>query len=204
MKRLILTAVFAFAASGLALTGFARAEEPEVISADMAAPEQPAMPVAERWGGIYAGVSVGYGFLKDTIPAQGKDWIYGGFVGYNHQWGNFVAGVEGGIDRADILFDDGSGIASEYIYTGRVRAGWGNDKVFIYGSLGAEHGTTINLPPANSKDTALQLGGGFEYAVTDKVAVGTDYTYTKYKEFGDLPLDVTTQRLQARLIYTFN
>jgi outer membrane immunogenic protein len=204
MKRLILTAVFAFAAPGFAHIGLVEADEPEVISADMSAPEKPAMPTAERWGGVYAGVSLGHGFLKDTVPAQGKDWIYGGFVGYNHQWGNFVAGVEGSIDRADILFDDGSGIGSKHLFTARVRAGWANDKVFIYGSLGAEHGTTINLPPANSKDTTLQFGGGFEYAVTDKVSVGTDYTYAKYKEFGDLPLDVSNQRLNARLIYTFN
>lgn len=174
-----------------------------MIKADAAAAGQPAMPVAERWGGFYAGVSLGRGFLKDTIPARGKDWMFGGFAGYNHQWGSFVAGVEGSIDKADILFDDGSGIASEYIYSARVRAGWANEKVFIYGSLGAEHGTTINLPPANSSDTALQLGGGIEYAVTGNVAIGTDYTYTKYKEFGDLPLDVTTQRLQARISYAF-
>ena len=203
MKRLIFTAVLALAASGVPFASQSWADEPEVIKADAAAADQPTMPVGERWGGFYAGVSLGYGFLSDTIPAEGKDWIYGGFAGYNHQWGNFVAGLEGSIDKTDILFNDGSGIAGEYIYTARVRAGWANDKVFIYGSLGAEHGTTINLPPANSSDTALQLGGGVEYAVTSNIALGTDYTYTKYKEFGDLPLDVTTQRLQARISYAF-
>ena len=203
MKRLIFTAVLALAASGVPFASHSLADEPEVIKADAAAADQPATPVSERWGGFYAGVSLGYGFLSDTIPAEGKDWIYGGFAGYNHQWGNFVAGLEGSIDKTDILFNDGSGIAGEYIYTARVRAGWANDKVFIYGSLGAEHGTTINLPPANSSDTALQLGGGVEYAVTSNIALGTDYTYTKYKEFGDLPLDVTTQRLQARISYAF-
>lgn len=200
MKRLIVTAVLALAASA----GLANADEPEVIKADTSMAEPAKMPVAERWGGAYVGVSLGYGFLKDTIPAEGKDWMFGGFVGYNLQWGNIVVGIEGSADHADILFDDGSGIASKQIFTARARAGWANDKVFIYGSLGAEHGTTINLPPANARDTAMQLGAGMEYAVTDKVAVGTDYTYTYYKEFGDLPLDVWTQRLQTRLIYSFN
>jgi outer membrane immunogenic protein len=203
MKRLILTAFMAVAAGAAPLGGLAYASEPEVIKADISDQEKPAMPVSERWGGLYAGVSLGHGFLKDTIPAEGKDWIFGGFAGYNHQWGNFVAGVEGSIDSADILFTDGSGIASEYIYSARVRAGWANDKVLIYGSLGLEHGTTTGLPPANGKDSALQLGGGIEYAVTRNIAVGTDYTYTKYKEFGDLPLDVSTQRLQARVSYSF-
>jgi lactam utilization protein B len=39
--------------------------------------------------------------------------------------------------------------------------------------------------------------------VTGNVAIGADYTFTKYKEFGGLPLDVSTERLQARLSYAF-
>jgi outer membrane immunogenic protein len=204
MKRLIFAAVLALAASGIPFAGNSLASEPEVIKADAVVSDKPAMPASERWGGFYAGVSLGFGFLEDTIPSQGDDWILGAFAGYNLQWANLVAGIEGGIDSADIEFDDGSGIASEYIYTARVRAGWANEKVFIYGSVGAEHGTTMNLPPDNSSDTALQLGGGIEYAVTSNIAVGADYTHTKYKEFGDLPLDVSTERLQARLSYSFN
>ncbi len=201
MKRLIFTAFLTLVTSGTYAadmpSGDAPMGDPQIIQADGA-------PVAERWGGFYAGAAVGYGFLKDTVPASGKDWVYGGFAGYNKQWGNFVAGVEGGIDRADILFNDGSGIKSEYLFTGRVRAGFATDRIFVYGSAGAQHGTTVNLPPANSKDTALQLGAGFDFALTDKVSIGTDYTYAKYKNFGDLPLDVTTKKIQARLTYTFN
>ncbi len=202
MKPLILTACLALMTSGVfAADDVAKdmPSDPQVIEADDAA-----APVAERWGGFYVGAAVGYGFLEDTIPATGEDWVYGGYAGYNKQWGNFVAGVEGSFDYADILFTDGSGIKSRYLYTGRVRAGWANDKIFAYGSLGFQHGTTVNLPPANSKDTALQFGAGLEYALTDKVSLGTDYTYTKYKNFGDLPLDVSTQKIVARVTYTFN
>jgi outer membrane immunogenic protein len=177
------------------------ADEVPVINAEQSVP---AMPVAERWGGFYAGASIGYGFLKDTIPAEGKDWAYGGFVGYNFQSGNFVAGVEGTIDYADILFNDGSGIRSEYMYSARARAGWGNDMLLAYGSIGVEHGTTVNLPPANSKDTALQFGAGVDFALTDKISLGTGYTIARYNKFGNLPLDVTTQKIQARVTYTFN
>jgi outer membrane immunogenic protein len=204
MKPLILTAFLALAASGAHaadLGGMDAPSDPDVIQADGPGG---AAPVAERWGGFYAGAAVGYGLLEDTAPAEGKDWVFGGYVGYNHQWGSFVAGVEGGMDYADILFTDGSGISSRYLYSGRVRAGWANQKIFVYGSLGLQHGTTVNLPAANSKDTAMQLGGGFDFAVTDKVSLGTDYTYTKYKNFGDLPLDVSTQKVVARVTYTFN
>lgn len=202
MKRLILTTFLALATSGAfaADANDTSAGDPQIITADSSA----SAPVSERWGGFYVGAAVGYGFLKDTIPAEGKDWVFGGYIGYNKQWGNFVAGVEGSIDYADIMFTDGSGIKSEYLYSGRVRAGWANEKIFAYGSIGFQHGTTVNLPPANSKDTALQLGVGLDFALTEKVSLGTDYTYAKYKNFGDLPLDVTTQKVQARLTYTFN
>jgi outer membrane immunogenic protein len=166
MKRLILTTFLALATSGAfaADANDTSAGDPQIITADSSA----SAPVSERWGGFYVGAAVGYGFLKDTIPAEGKDWVFGGYIGYNKQWGNFVAGVEGSIDYADIMFTDGSGIKSEYLYSGRVRAGWANEKIFAYGSIGFQHGTTVNLPPANSKDTALQLGVGLDFALTDK------------------------------------
>lgn len=181
---------------------------PTVIKAtETVAPQ----PVAERWGGVYVGVSVGYGFLEDTVPATGKDWIYGGLVGYNHQIGKFVLGLEANLDRADIMFTDGSQVASDFIYAARFRAGYATDKFMVYGSIGAEHGTTKKglLPVATDpSDTTLQLGGGFEVAVNDKVGLGLDYTYAKYKNFDQgnipFPLDVTTQKVSARLTYTFN
>lgn len=197
----------------------ANATEAEVIPADQVevlkpgadSPAATAEPVAERWGGVYGGVSLGYGFLEDTAPATGKDWIYGGFVGYNHQFGNFVVGLEGNIDRADIMFTDGSQVTGDYIYAGRFRAGFATEKFMVYGTIGAEHATTKRglLPVASDpKDTALQLGAGFDFAVTDKVSLGVDYTYAKYKDFdlGNIPfpLDVTTQKVAARLTYTFN
>lgn len=186
---------------------------PAVIRADTAM--DVAEPVSERWGGVYAGASVGYGFLNDsgapTGPASGRDWIFGGYAGYNHQMGNLVLGVEGNVDRADIMFTDGSQVASEFIYAARFRAGYATDKFMIYGTIGAEHGTTKKgvLPIANDpKDTTVQFGGGFDVAVTDKVSMGVDYTYAKYKNFdhGNIPfpLDVTTQKVAARLTYTFN
>lgn len=200
MKQFVVAVLFASVAGGALAADTNDAVDPQVIAAD----EPMSAPVAERWGGLYLGASIGYGFLKDTIPAEGKDWAYGGFIGYNKQWGNFAVGAEVGLDYADILFNDGSGIKSEYMYNAKVRAGWANELLFAYASVGVQHGTTINLPPANSKDTTLQLGAGIDFAVTQKISLGTDYTYAKYKNFGDLPLDVTTQKLQARVIYTFN
>ena len=209
---LFLTSVTAFAAD------LVPADEVPVIRAGDSV--TPAEPSAARWNGVYAGASVGYGFLKDTAPAEGKDWAFGGYVGYNYQMGNFVFGIEGDLDRAKIMFNDGSDVASDYIYAGRFRAGYATDSFLVYGTIGAEHGTVksgnlvaFGVTP-DLKDTALQLGGGIDVAITNRISLGADYTYAKYKGFGDLsvkypmvfpaPLDVTTQKISARLTYTFN
>jgi outer membrane immunogenic protein len=175
-------------------------DEPPVINASDAAIAE---PVAERWGGFYVGLAVGKGFASDTAPAKADGIAYGGFAGYNAQWGHFVAGVDVAADSFNATFDDGQGIKSRYMYAGRIRAGVANDWAFVYGSLGAEHGVT-NIPAPFTKDTTLQLGAGVDFAVTKHISLGLDYTHANYKKFADLPLDVTTDKLQARLAYTFN
>lgn len=206
----------------------ANATEAEVIPADqvevlrpgtdMPAASQSNEPMSDRWGGAYAGASFGYGFLNDrgapTGPADGNDWIFGGHAGYNFQWGNFVAGVEANIDKADIMFTDGSAVKSDVLYAGRLRFGYGTDAFLVYATIGAEHGTTKrgNLAffgvTEDPKDTTLQLGGGVEFAVNRNISLGVDYTWAKYKNFDaevlPFPLDVTTQKVSTRLSYNFN
>jgi opacity protein-like surface antigen len=205
MKKYIVSVFLLMTASAANTADIAAPDELPVINANES---EVAEPVAERWGGAYVGVSIGQGYLTDSAPAKGNDYIYGGFAGYNAQWGHFVAGIEATADSADILFKDGSGIKSRLLYSGRVRAGWANDRMFAYGSLGAEHGVT-NLPKPFSKDTALQLGAGIDFAITRNIALGVDATYAKYKNFADFTfggnkVDVSVKKVQARLSYNFN
>ncbi len=200
MKKYIVSAIFLVLTSTANAADVAAPDDAPVINAnDAALPE----PVAERWGGFYVGAALGFGQATDTAPAKADGTAYGGFVGYNKQWGNFVAGVEATADSFDATFDDGSGIKSRFIYAGRVRAGWANDLIFAYGSIGAQQGVT-NIAAPFTKDTALQLGAGFDFAVTKNVGLGLDYTHASYKKFADLPIDVKTHKFQARLSYTFN
>jgi outer membrane immunogenic protein len=185
--------------------------DPLVVDVEQASPAQPS---ADRWAGAYVGISAGHGWLTDSAPAEGDDSIYGAFAGYNLQWGPVVIGAEVGGEKADIMFTDGSTIASKYMYGARLRGGLANDYVFAYGSVGVQHGVTNEVPfiglvaPMN-EDTALQLGAGVDVAVTKNVALGLDFTYTKYEKFGDFTffgttVDVETKKLLLRLSYKFN
>jgi opacity protein-like surface antigen len=216
MKKSIVSVLF-FAFFGSAhAADIVPSEDPLVLNADQAVPAE---PIAERWAGAYVGLSVGQGYLNDVITsigakATGEDIIYGGFAGYNLQWGPVVIGAEIGGEKADIMFTDGSTIASEYMLGARLRGGLANDYVFAYGSIGFQHGITNEVPalglvsPMN-KDTALQFGAGVDVAITRNIAMGLDYTYTKYEKFGNFAIaggnvDVETQKLLFRLSYKFN
>ena len=199
MKRFLVSALL-FVSPSLAIAAdIIVADQVPVIKAD---DTLSAMPVNERWGGAYVGLSLGAGKLWDSVNARGLDVIGGGFAGYNWQYGNFVAGVEGAAELADVTFDDGSNVKSKEFYTARVRGGWANEKIFAYGSVGVQHSTSENF--FGAKDTDLQLGVGVDYALTDKIAIGAEYTHAFYKSFGDKGIDVRTERILTRLSYSFN
>jgi outer membrane immunogenic protein len=210
MKKLLSSVLF-FALAGTAHSAdIVAPEEPMVVNAEQITPAEPS---SDRWAGAYFGVAIGQGYLADHAPllnarAEGDDTIYGAFAGYNMQWGPFVAGVEASVDRANILFTDGSGIRSEFMYAAKLRGGLANDWAFAYATIGAEHGVT-NLPAPFSKDTTLQLGAGIDFAVTRNLAIGANFTYAKYRQFADFTffgstVDVETKKLMVRMSYQFN
>jgi outer membrane immunogenic protein len=199
MKRFLVSALLFVTPSLAVAADLIEADPVPVITADAS---MPAAPVSERWGGAYIGLSIGGGKLWDSLNARGFDAIGGGFAGYNWQAGNFVAGVEGAAELANVTFTDGSNVKSKEFYTARVRAGWANEKIFAYGSVGAQYSTSENF--FGAKDTALQLGAGIDYALTDKVALGAEYTHAFYKSFDGTGIDVRTERFLARVSYNFN
>ncbi len=199
MKRFLVSALLFVIPSLAVAADLIEADPVSVITADETLATA---PVNERWGGAYVGLSLGGANLWDSLNADGADAIGGGFVGYNWQVGNFVAGIEGAAEIANVTFTDGSNVKSKAFYTGRVRAGWANEKIFAYGSVGAQHSTSENF--FGAKDTALQLGAGIDYALTDKVALGAEYTHAFYKNFDSTGIDVRTERFLARVSYSFN
>ncbi len=199
MKKYFVSAFLMISTITCAAADMVGMDSVPVIQADEATP---AMPVEGRWGGAYAGLSLGGGRLWDSLNATGQNHIEGGFVGYNIQMGSFVSGVEASLDHADITFTDGSNVKSSVFFSGRLRAGFATDKLYAYGSFGVQHSTSKNF--FGSKDTALQLGAGVDYALTSNVVLGADYTHSFYKNFSNTGIDVSIQRLQARISYLFN
>lgn len=155
------------------------------LAADMAAPVYKAPPPPApvfSWTGFYVGLNGGYGWGRDPVafaPADAAAAVYftgtgggppvpgsvttnpggglfGGQVGYNYQWSNFVAGVEADFDGADIR---GSGTLSTAVTgfapfttsaqqkltslgTFRGRLGLAADRALFYVTGGLAYGRT--------------------------------------------------------------
>ncbi len=186
-------------------------DDPAVIKADSEAAPLKSSDFSNRWTGAYAGITVSYTMLEDNAPAEAHGVVVGGFAGYNMAiMQNFIAGFEVEYSHMGLEFDDGSGVAGHDSLSLRMRGGYAFDRFFVYGLIGAERSTATApfAPGFKFADTALVYGGGIDVAVTDRIALGVEYTRSSYKEFDfptfPIPVDVTTQKINMRLSFNFN
>jgi outer membrane immunogenic protein len=185
-------------------------------------------PEVHDWTGFYLGVNGG--FASGTADWTG-DYIAGGVVagsedgsidldggmagiqaGANMQMGNFVLGIEGDVDWADIsgegdeidpLSADPSvpSASLDWLASLRGRAGFAIDNVLLYGTAGVAWGGgelgITNLDGAGDDVTAdisasgWTAGVGAELAVTDNMSIKAEYLYTSLSmdevSFDDVP-----------------
>jgi outer membrane immunogenic protein len=191
---------FAVAAASLIAAGGANA-------ADMGA--LPLQAGSERfgWTGAYAGLSAGYGWLEDVdyqfpIPLEdeGQDWIYGAHAGYLHSFGNFVVGAEAEAMRLDIAYENFDFITVENSYALKLRGGYAFDRFLFTGHAGAVYATTNFM---GLEDWGWTVGAGVDYAVTDNIVLGAQYTHYEFKQFDTSQIDATLDLATVRLGYKF-
>jgi outer membrane immunogenic protein len=185
--------------------------EPTVINAESEPAPLKAASFSSRWSGAYAGISGSYTMLKDSAPAAGSGATFGAFAGYNAQvTQNIVAGLEVNYGHIGLEFDDGSGVVGYDSLSLRMRGGYAHERFFVYGLVGLERSTATApfAPGFKFADTALVYGAGVDVAITDRISLGVEYSRSKYEKFDfptfPLPVDVSTQKVQARLTFKFN
>ena len=143
------------------------------FAADVAAPvlkAPPPLPLPPSWAGFYLGLTGGYGWKQDEFSAvtefgtgtapliidgvHSKGGVFGGYAGYNWQFGRFVPGIEIDFTATDI---SGTSVAAgsvsvpgttgtvsismgervKYLGSARARLGWTPlDPLLLYGTAG--------------------------------------------------------------------
>jgi outer membrane immunogenic protein len=178
-----------------------------------------ATPVPYTWTGFYVGGQIGGGWTRtsssfsgfdagDTPPAvspNGAGLIVGGQVGYNRQFGFWLAGVETDIAGAFIkgnassVSTNGDTVPTEQDinWFGTLRGRLGilpTERLLIFATGGLAYGgvavSSISLPTvgsctnsscgsgsASTTRTGSAVGGGVEYAWSNYVTLKAEYLY---------------------------
>lgn len=179
----------------------------------------PAVVAPYNWSGFYVGGQVGYqwnandqsvsafapggAFFDGPFGFSARGVVGGGHVGYNWQFGQWVAGIEGDFEGSGVKGDVtipatspvGPGAFSvdqKWQASLRGRLGWTWDRVMIYGTGGIAWGnfdaTATNLAAVLSESwsdtlTGWTLGAGVEWALWQNWTGRVEYRYTDYKSF---------------------
>ena len=194
MKRLAL---------GILLTSIAGSAYAADLPAPPSAPYTKAPAIvspATNWSGFYVGAMGGYGSESDATPAM-KGGFGGGTVGYNWQFGQFVAGIEADGAWANINATAVGTVLGvpvtatnkiDALATVRGRFGVAVDQVLFYGTgglaLANNKGSVTALGVTasdNQTQTGWTVGAGTEWMFLPHWSVKAEYLY---RSFGSVTL----------------
>ena len=195
------------AAIGMAVLGFASSAS----AADMAVKARPAPPPVVPiydWTGFYIGANGGWGSSHscwDFVTAGGAvirdgcrdatGGIIGGQVGYRWQTGQFVFGLEGQGDWADLsgsrvslinpAFSTRTRVDGIGLFTGQVGLAWNQALFYLKGGAAVTGnrydifttGGGVNVASASATRWGAALGVGFEYGFSPNWSIGVEYDH---------------------------
>lgn len=165
------------------------------FAADLASAPAP-MPVsampAFSWNGFYAGGQLGWtgaNFKAENLTAAtsttatGDTVGFGVLAGYNMQFNNIVAGVEGDVGYADASRLMGAErIGADWNGHVRGRIGYAFDRALFFAAGGLAL-ANFNASPdigLNGARAGWSLGAGIDYALTNQLAVRLEYIHDDF------------------------
>jgi outer membrane immunogenic protein len=197
MKAFLYASAAALAAAdiaGSAVVGTASAADLARKAPPPVVTKAPPAYVPFSWTGFYIGANGGYGFGRSKwsgLPSSFdvKGGLFGGQVGYNWQFGQFVYGLEGDGDwtdlrgTANIAACNGTfcKTRNDFLSTVRGRVGIAMDRWLPYATGGLAVGNIRATVPGftgiDKTNTGWTVGGGLEYALAPNWSVKAEYLY---------------------------
>ena len=178
------------------------------------------------WTGFYVGINGGgsFGDLSSTNFANPNGAMFGGQVGYNQQFNQFVFGLEADLDGTDINSRSTYALGTNKFSTGlmtteRGRVGFAIDRALLYATGGyagidtrGSYNDVVN-GFSGSQSTwrnGATVGGGVEYAFTNNISARVEYLYSSFANqtyFAGTPdaerNSFSTNTIRAGLNYKF-
>ena len=136
-----------------------------------------AMADPADWAGFYVGGM--YSITGGEYSYAGDDYdidqpIGGGFVGFNAAFGSVVVGAEYDLNFGFAAGDDYDGM--DNVQDLRIRVGTTFDNALIYGAIGVSSAHVYGGGSPDYDVSGVNYGIGVDYAVSDNLFVGVDYT----------------------------
>ncbi|MFT3671722.1 outer membrane protein [Aestuariivirga sp.] len=197
MKKLLLA---------LALSTAALLPAASALAADLDVPPPPTEELRQStydWTGLYVGAWVGATCIDGTLTdnagptdweMSGCGWKGGALAGYNHQFNNFVLGLEadwGTTGNIATNEEAGGDFAFSMDHIATFRGRWGvafdDTLLFATGGVAYARGDLDGINGAATPDHikgdhwGWTVGGGVEHAVTDNLRLRLDYLFTRFK-----------------------
>jgi outer membrane immunogenic protein len=201
MKKFLLVAV-----SLLALGTAAPASAADLAAHPYIKAPPPVVATIYDWSGFYIGANGGWGQAHncwDFVTVAGavlpngctnqSGGIIGGQLGYRWQTGQFVFGLEGQGDWADISSSHISVINPAFatrvkvdgigLFTGQIGYAWNAALLYLKGGAAVTGNrfdvlsTGVSLATASSTRWGAAIGVGFEYGFASNWSVGAEYDH---------------------------
>jgi outer membrane immunogenic protein len=150
-----------------------------------------------NWTGFYIGVNGGGGFGSSNWDSTGSrdvsGGLIGGTIGYNYQFGQVVAGIEGDVDWSGIngttnnSCPPGCKTSNTWLATVRGRLGYAADRFMPFITGGAAFGnieaSIPGLAQTSSDNSGWTLGAGLEAALAPNWTAKVEYLYVDLGSF---------------------
>lgn len=146
----------------------------------------------QSWQGFYLGLHAGgaFGDVSVSDPTAKISWDHGGFggglhAGYNHQFGQFIVGIEGdyGLSKADgtLVLADGVTVSTKTSNIGSIRGRLGLTvgSALVYATAGYGFGQLqarlVSVPDSidfseSNRISGYVVGGGVEMKLMQSVS----------------------------------
>jgi outer membrane immunogenic protein len=195
-------------------------------AADLAvkAPVYKAPVILSDWAGLYVGLAGGYGFgdmsfdADPVLDGKPKGGLFGGYAGYNWQYGSWVLGVESDFSVADLKASPVPGLTekTDELASSRVRVGYiVLPCLLAYGTAGAGYGHSEISEPAGRGGgvTSIDInqfgwvaGAGLEYKVWGNFIARAEYLHYDFNKTSVVPglnVSETVDVVRGGLSYKF-
>jgi outer membrane immunogenic protein len=151
---------------------------------------------AHDWSGFKLGLQAGYGW-SDYGALRGNGPLVGAFAGYDWQFGQAVAGIEGSVSVADIEVSPGNRL--ETVVDLRARLGFAMDRVMIYGTVGGVYGGLSG----GGRDTGWTAGAGVDFKAGRRTIAGMEYVRYRFDNFANTGNALDVDLIRGKLTYRF-